>query len=83
MTNLLIISDYQPLSFILGRPVSVVILICIFSIIALSFKKNKGTKEEMRDQFQIYEEHLVNPLGRKVQSVVHKKWCEDVINYNY
>ncbi|HHZ75726.1 MAG TPA: C4-dicarboxylate ABC transporter permease [Rhodospirillales bacterium] len=46
MRNLLIISDYQPLSFILGRPVSVVILICIISIIAFSFKKNKGTKEE-------------------------------------
>ena len=45
MRNLLIISDYQPLSFILGRPVSVVILICIISIIAFSFKKNKGTKE--------------------------------------
>ena len=37
----------------------------------------------MRDQLQIYEEHLVNPLGRKVQSVVHQKWCEDVISYNY
>jgi putative tricarboxylic transport membrane protein len=45
MRNLLIISDYQPLNFILGRPVSVVILICTISIIAFSFKKNKGTKE--------------------------------------
>ena len=46
MRNLLIISDYQPLGFIMGRPVSVVILICIIPIIAFSFKKNKSVKEE-------------------------------------
>ena len=39
MRNLLIISDDQPLTFIMGRPVSIVILLCIIGIIAFSFKK--------------------------------------------
>ena len=44
MRNLLIISVNQPLGFIIGRPVSVVILLCIISIIAFSFKRKKQAK---------------------------------------
>ncbi len=43
MRNLLIISDDQPLTFIMGRPVSIVILLCIIGIIAFSFKKRDNS----------------------------------------
>ena len=47
MRNLLIISDDAPVAFIMGRPVSLVIVLCIVVILSFSFTRNRKEKSKI------------------------------------